>query len=87
MTTILLAITVLTVSGHPVHNAWVRVEGMVETEFYQEHLTDSHGRFIAEVQPGSHTYSVMKDACSVSGNLELVDKDHADVVVVMTCLP
>ena len=57
---ILLAITVLTTDGKPIHGAWCEVEGMAKTAYYEEQVTDSRGRFVVAVQVGVHKYVITK---------------------------
>ena len=33
---------------------------MRRSEFYEEHLTDSRGQFVVEIDPGEHTVTVTK---------------------------
>ena len=76
---VLLAITVLTTNGKPVHMAYVEVEGMQKTSYYQEQVTDSQGRFIVAVQPGAHRYVVTKVGYQTAeGTL-----DNNDIVIHM----
>ena len=63
MTWLLVALTVYTADGKPIRGAWVEVEGMYKTEFYEEQVTDSRGsrgRYVVQVEPGPHRYVVTK---------------------------
>ena len=76
---ILLAITVLTTDGKPLHGAWVEVSGMAKTAYYEEQVTDSRGRFVVAVQPGAHKYVITKVGyITAEGTL-----DNNDIVIHM----
>ena len=76
---ILLALTVLTTDGKPIHGAWVDVEGMAKTGYVQEQTTDSRGRFVVAVQPGAHRYVITKAGyIPATGTL-----DNNDIVIHM----
>ena len=71
--------TVLTTDGKPIHTAYVEVEGMQKTGYYQEQVTDSRGRFVVAVQPGAHRYVITKVGyISATGTL-----DNNDIVIDM----
>ena len=79
MILLLVALTVYTADGKPVHGAWVEVEGMFKTEFYEEQVTDSRGRYVVQVEPGPHRYVVTKAGfVQAEGIL-----DHADLMVIL----
>ena len=76
---ILLAITVLTTDGRPIHGAWCEVEGMAKTAYYEGQVTDSRGRFMVAVQPGAHKYVITKAGyIPAEGTL-----DNNDIVIHM----
>ena len=59
---LLLAVTILTASGAPVKGAWVECDQMWKSAYWEEQTTDSRGRFVVIVPPGSHECSATKDA-------------------------
>ena len=74
---LLIAITVLTASGQPIHGAWVACESMWWTSsYYEEQTTDSRGRFIVIVPP--HACTASKEGAVVSF---AVDGDDVEVVL------
>ena len=59
LSTLLIAILVISAEGVPVAGAAVEVEGRVNYhEFYEESTTDSRGVFVVEVNPGVHMIAV-----------------------------
>ena len=79
MTWLLVALTVYTADGKPVRGAWVEVEDMYKTEFYEEQVTDSRGRYVVQVEPGPHRYVITKAGfVQAEGVL-----DRTDLVVVL----
>ena len=60
MTWLLVALTVYTADRKPVRGAWVEVEGMYKTEFYEEQVTDSRRRYVVQVEPGPHRCMITK---------------------------
>ena len=74
MTWLLVALTVYTADGKPVHGAWVEVEGMFKIEFYEEQMTDARGRYVVQVEPGPHRYVITKTGfAQVEGVLDRID--------------
>lgn len=57
----IVAVLVLTQSGQPIRGAWVEVEGMYKSPFYEEQTTDSRGKFFVIVDEGPHEITVTKE--------------------------
>lgn len=80
---LLIRILVLNPEGQPVIGAWVDVEGMWKSQFYEEQTTDSRGVFYVAVEPGEHRVMVTKEGYQQWERVEMMKTDADEIIAVL----
>ena len=80
---LLIRILVLNPEGKPVVGAWVEVDGMYKSGFWEEQTTDSRGVFIVAVETGAHQIVVTKQGYKTWAEARMMSDDKEDIVVRM----